>query len=345
MIQYARYDIHYLIRLRWLMIRDLVRGEFRGGKSATTTAREEDQLLAESLQETIAEMERAEEDVLTGTGNTATIVTPEEKKDALDFLSNEETGGEFGDDTASFITSRQRSRSEDNMFYTPNNSFHNISFQGNDDDDDDKEANSTRSDMSAAQLRLQPMLMLCLSISQERCRDLWSGKSEQHNKNALFFDLTKRSKRGQVNWTPSCEELYGDLVQWREMVAENAECLPGFVVPLDDLVAVAWKRPTTKCSLRRITYDLPPFLRDNEKYVDEMLDIVLRRTLQDEGAASGAVYLYSNLQIDAEQLERAFSLPSNDNWYWDTAVKLFVAGTICAGFVSAILDAERGRRR
>jgi 3'-5' exonuclease/HRDC domain len=351
MIRYARYDVHYLLRLRWLLMRDLIQADEALWQATTVS----DNDGARHFDLEFDDLERDDDD----DAARAPLATPVAKcrNDVLDFLSSDTPllRSDYDDDAATFKTPRQRSKSDDDMFLTPSSSIRNMSVRDDDEADANKNVNDviiTRfraEEMTAAQLRLQPLLMSCLSVSQERCRDLWSSKSEPYLTNELFVALVKRAKRGEVEWTASNTELYSALFQWRSAVAEEVECLPGFVASLDFLVAVAWKRPTTESGLRRISYQLPAVLEDSDEYVSQLLDLVLRKTMQDGiSIATGTVHYYCNLH-GREQYEITAQLPQRGSIDRATveglAFKLCIAGTIGFGIVAAIMDARRQGRR
>lgn len=203
--------------------------------------------------------------------------------------------------------------------------------------------------LTAAELRLHPVLMRVISTSQERCRTLWKSNREQHRNNALFQSILKRAKRNYVMWDPSSTDLYDELVAWRERVAYDLECLPGFVAPLDFLVAVAWKRPATKHGLLRINTRLPPVLEQYPAHLNQLLDVVLQFSLHPGGSARTAtVAFYSNVKeaaatANSRELD-ASSLSSSELFSFDTALKVLVVGLLCEGFALAVMDARRKNR-
>ena len=302
MIQYARYDVHYLIQLRWLMMRDMVQKVFWDSQKGVEVQAEE-RLVAESLSQTLAQIELAEEDALVEEENNEAFKTPEKKqRDILTFLDEDEMEGNSEDDD--FKTAVDFNRSEDDTFYTPGLNSRNMSFLDDSFEKDDNEGALVKKDITAADLRLQPVLMKVVSISQERSRTLWNSSKEQHRNNALFQSIIKRAERRRVVWEDSSTDLYDELCQWRQSVAEELECLPGFVAPLDFLVAVAWKRPTTELGLRRINTRLPSVLEQYPKYREQLLDRVLRCSLKNGGVAAGNVVFYSQLNIDRGDQEQ-----------------------------------------
>jgi ribonuclease D len=313
MIQYARYDIRYLIKLRWLMLRDLVRSEVWQKDAAER--RTEDQRVADSLAVTLAQIQRAEDDV--------------------DFSDNE------GDED-SFTTSVQPD-SGDGLFFTPNESFSSLPTSER---NGDFEVEGVPGVIRAEGLRLQPRLMRCISLSQDRCRDVWPSQPEPHLKNSLFLSLVQRSKFEDVGWTEDSTRLYDALFQWRERVAEDSEILPGFVVPLQFLVEVAWKRPMTESTLRQISYRFPALLNEHAKVREELLVIVLRHSLEGSGmVGSEPVYLYSKLKTKVRAVSAEEETDSRRRGIHSTTiVKAALVLTVCAGAVFVALAVRRRRK-
>jgi ribonuclease D len=330
MVQYARYDVHYLVSLRKLMMRDMVSPDYWYNEIPTG----EHQLAIHQFEEKLSQIER-DEDGLTN------IVTPDGKayRDALDFSFHEfGNGGSQDDDDETYETAIESNNSIQ-KFYTPSNSFGLW-----DDEDSNEEDDQQKNDITSADLRLHPTLMRCISLSQERCRDIWKGKSENYFQNELFLDLMKRGKRKQVDWSDWNEDLLKLLYRWREQVAEDMECLPDFVMPINLLISIAWKRPCTVYSLRRIQYNLPVLLKENETYVNQMLDIITQKTFENGGMTSTAVYLRSNLKLNEASSISDRKSSFLDDSYWGVALKIGVASALCAAIVFAVFDERRKRR-
>jgi ribonuclease D len=326
MMRYGRYDIHYLILLRRLMMRDMVRGQFWDRKGSREQD-VEDRLVSESLRQTLMSIEMAEDGIVDDDGD---FVSPNKRRqDALD-LAGPMTDNDFGDDQ-SFKTSLQRSTSDDDIFFTPSNSLHGISIT--EDEDADGPIDRT-ADIAIDDLFLHPVLMRCLALSQDRCRELWSDKrDEPHLKNTLFTLLIKRWKKKQIEWHPSSTELYDELYHWRNRVASELECLPGFVAPLEFLVCIAWKRPTTDVSLRRISCELPPALEERNDLRDHLLDLVLSKSLMGGRTLSATVLYYSTLGISKG---RGTTFAKTGMGMGRT-VSRFIGASMLIGIVAAVL--------
>lgn len=246
MILYGRYDIHYLLALRKLMIRDLTREELWDNVGVNKEA--ERRMIAKALASTIKRIER-------------------------------EDGVAFENATDSSLDTSMASRlssfsDDDDGYYTPP-----VEEDPNDD--------ATRhSEYDALDLRMQADLMKVISLSQQRCLDLWSVKTENPTKNDKFISVIYRAGKGEMEWTPSHTALYQELCHWRETVAKKEQVLPGLVCQLDWLVNIAVKRPVCEDSLRIITYYLPLVVAHSKGvYLNEILSLA-RASLEKDGLTS-----------------------------------------------------------
>lgn len=252
MIQYGRYDIHYLLALRKLMIRDLTREELWDNVGSNKEA--ERRMIAKALASTIKRMEQEED----GYGDDSSLAF----ENAIESSSSLDTS----------MASRLSSFSDDDDgYYTPPA-------------EEDPNADVTRqSEYGAQDLRMQADLMTVITHSQQRCLELWSAKSETITKNDNFISVIYRAGKGELEWTPSNMALYEDLCHWRDTVAKKEGVLPGLVCPLDWLVDIAVKRPPSEMALRRITYYLPTFVEgSNGVLLQEILSLV-RNSLEKDG--------------------------------------------------------------
>ena len=264
------------------------------------------------------------------------------------------------DEDSAFKTAVGTSRFEDGSFYTARRFYSRAASIMTLDDsfldarEDLSPDKNYPSKITAAELRLQPILMSVISTSQERCRNLWKGDLEPHRNNVLFQSILKRAKHNNqtIKWESSSTDLFDLLAAWREDVAEQLECLPGFVAPLDFLVAVAWKRPTTEHGLRRINWQLPPVLDQFPEYRQQLLDRVLEFSLSDGSSSPTAtVAFYSNLNLAADFGDTdkrrglgALSSSISNMLSWDTALTVLVAGLLVEGFVRVVMDVRRKHR-
>lgn len=127
----------------------------------------------------------------------------------------------------------------------------------------------------AKNLRMQLALMQVISTSQDRCSELWSLNRDLLKQSSTFSSLTTKGKKNDDEWTQAQLELYERLKQWREQVAEEEECLPGFVCGGDFLALIAHYRPGTDVLLRRLLWHFPPLLtRNNGDHIRNLLFLV-----------------------------------------------------------------------
>jgi hypothetical protein len=185
------------------MMRDMVRSEFWGPRPDDRHA--ESRRVAQSLAQTLVQFELADDDGSAIGGENKGKLT-----DALNFLIPDIEPGEDYKDDATFKTPMQQARSDGEIYYTPSNSFLDDSLLDGD-DIGDGDAGENAVDITAAQLRLQPLLMSCLSVSRERCRDLWSAHAEPHLENALFVSLIMRSGKNHCWDCIGCKQWCGRL--------------------------------------------------------------------------------------------------------------------------------------
>jgi hypothetical protein len=192
--------------------------------------------------------------------------------------------------------------------------------------------------------------MRTLWLSQEGCRDFWSTAAEPHLRNDTFLDLQRRFLKNEITWDPANTKLFDELSKWREELGQELECLPGFTVSLDYLAIVAWKMPMTELALRRIRYDLPHVLEHNEKYRNQVLNVVARTAAETGTMLSTNVVYYGLGKRDAHQVRsfgirsRRTSLVSKLERIESKAFKVLVAGALGAAIVGAIIDGVRKRK-
>jgi ribonuclease D len=431
MIIYARMDIHYLIPLRKLLIRDMVLSynptiwRFQSKKNDfPTTNDKEDVVVSDGNNIAYDKNNNTEQDHTTtsngddpflsevqyndfvtssSTSNGKMNIT--KSRDVLDFISNivdQEDGNpstttatsilddddddDDDDDqtTTSFNTAMQYSIRQTSSSFNGNGSFNYNSDIYNtcteeeheDDDGDEGVTNDNKpKDITAAELRLQPIVMQCLGICQERCLNLWSDKKQSENylKNETYqsikmkldktihtsssssssstksvLNIGNKKKNKQQNGitfkeeTPvsiSFTQLYLALVEWRNRIATDMECLPGFIVSLDFLAQVAYKRPMTIAGLQLIAYQFPIILQTNETIRNSLFDVVIQQTMVYDQLSipTATIYYYSNIKNkanDIENYEEQVSKSINDA----LLVKVFVGGSLCFGFFMSFYD-------
>lgn len=333
-VEYARRDVRYLHRLRWLLMRDMVEPEELGWDESALAEKGPDTLkqereAAEAWRESMRRWEMEEDGMLEEEEQEGMVSSNEPceisemHRDGLSFLRPDDN-----DDAATFHTAGHNVSGDDDMlFLTPTNS------QADPDEDHPL-------DVSTAKLRLQPTLMRALWLSQEACRDFWSPSSEPHMKNELFISIQTRFRKGEITtWVPSNTQLYEQLVQWRSELAQELHCLASVLLPLDFLVLVSWKRPTTELRLRRLRQELPELLEREPEYKAQLLDIVLRNTIDTKGSVVNDVYFFADT-AQAKFEARQKSIES----YERLAFRLGVAAILLSGFVGMVLEASRVRR-
>jgi ribonuclease D len=261
MIHYGRYDIHYLIPLRRLMMRDLVAKELRVATTTTSTinndscnsgqaAEEEARQVAASLKVLMRQMDEDEEEEADNDPKALVIQNQNEEEDVFVYS------------TSSWM--------EEELDPPPPSPPPQTTT---------KTTTTTTTTLEARDLRMNADLMAVISRSQYRCLDLWKFKSEPHRKHSELVSLIRRSKRGEIKPLTSAQlRLYDQLAQWRENIAVQEECLVGFICPMESLVAIMHKRPTTMAALRQVIYCFPEQLsnfKNGANYLDQLLELVM----------------------------------------------------------------------
>lgn len=296
-IEYARYDVRFLLPLRKLMIRDLTRYELFDMR---VDQRHDEARSARNALEAMAQLE------------------------AMYDTSDATFDGKSSCDDETFKTSHQRETFsaqqslksvDDADFYTPTS---NQSIGSLESDVPGENGTSPGSPWpsehaavvltpsvvaSAAELRLQPSLMKVLSLTQERCKSLWGPSKPNNSVQASLLDLWFYKQQARDCWDDSNVQLYLNLAEWRTAVAGRLGCLEEFVVPLEFLVNVAWRKPTSSLALRRLSWDLPDVLLDQELLESQLLDIVREFKAHEELIPS-----YSDQKVRVKRVKFALSI-------------------------------------
>jgi ribonuclease D len=357
MILYGRYDVHYLLRLRLLMMRDLTHGELFNDDHA------ESRLVAESLAATLERMQEIEDGEEFGSGsstNGSTYLSVQDNENDESGQLVEEVDGDSDD-----------SVENDGGYFTPPcaSSFDEYGYEnGNAEQALASASEDCQGKLGsldkiretkvafAEALRMQPRLMRVLSMSQERCRDLWTGRSEPYYRNPVFVSLMQRAKQNsnikqhqkiyQDPLSKSQIKLYEDLVRLRAQVARLRESLPPFVCSLSDLALIAAGRPTNIDALRQVSYFLPESLQkpgdgriQDDAFMKQIFVLTLASLKADgdtESPSDAAVHRY-HVTKKCRSSREGRSL--------QIAKKMVLVSAICGGIVVAAVFIARRRRR
>lgn len=365
MIQYARYDVRFLLPLRRFMMRDLVRyelankGEFSFDLPGATVAelaaqpvvKTEERRVLKSGKETPKKKNPSFfsffQAKISKSGSkdrlvSSTVVSFDDEEfptspDGMDgngsqTNSNSDQGeGDEGEDCSD----------DDGFYFTPAKHSPPSSVATEDElfyftpdnsvtmsDGRHFGKNEKPFSVCTETLREQTLLMDVIVKSQERCKSFFSFSKEPHGSNSLFISLLQRAGKKQIDWTNENTKLYADLVAWRSKTANELQCLPGFIASLEFLAGVAWKRPLSFQGLTRIASDLPEPLADHEYLCQELLNTV-------RASFSGIV--------PEEQL---YLFATNERRSRRTKVLLraMLTTTVCAGLAYITLLAVRQRK-
>ena len=304
MIQYGRYDIRYLVELRTLMTRDLAKQELWDNDHVSKEA--EARQVATSL---------------------AAILR---KFDAEDEACGSDADSKISDDAGYSTPVSTLDEEFQDTYELESEAVNGILAR--------------KAQFNAMELRMNSALMQVISLSQNRCLDLWDSRPEPHLKNFEFLSMLQRSKSGEVECTLSQIQLYDKLVRWRENVAAQEECLPGFICPLDLFAHISNKRPTTEAALRRLSFFLPELLEEKDNaYVDELLQLVIQSRSLDGLKAeevSNIPCYEAYLEEEEKKRHRSLSTAASSN-HWTSMVTYSV---VCVAAIAIMTLASRRRR-
>ena len=377
MLQYARYDVHFLIPLRELMVRDLTRDAWGSPQSeALLVANALSEMLKQYRQEDEDDGERKLDELHPDIDQeddrpSAPDSTPLLQSDGVMRPADQESDGskdDYGDDNddndnRSFLTTKEFRDGDDgssSTFYTPFSSFSADDCEVPGVSSPKKVQPCENSGMDAEPLskldvptlRMQVPLMRTVSLCHQRCLQFWKSNPEPHMQNMHLTSLIHRARRREVNFTVSRTQLYSSLVDWRNQVADEMECLPAFVASLDFLLSLALKRPQNDAGLRRISFHLPPFLEEHRSYRKEVFSVI-RASFEEEEKdgepVDRAPHLYSSFgSISVAPVEESSDADdrirntedlnqSHSEFVW----ALCIVGAVIAGGAIAILAARR----
>jgi ribonuclease D len=256
MILYARYDVHFLLALRRLLMRDLVR--YNLWDKSVAEKRVEDELIGQALHATLDSFRQWEEEEDYG----------------------EDTKYDSKTTLAIGLPTSQATTSSEEITVDANTKV---------------EEDDNPSLVSVGTLRLQPDLMRVISLSQQRCRNLWKNSREGIVNHPLRIHYAQQARRKGLHWTVKNEALLEKLLHWRDDTARQLECLPGFVVPLELLFPIALHQPTTDAELRRIAIDLPDVLAKEVDCRRSLYEVIRNFVQASRGERGIAYYIKQSL--------------------------------------------------
>jgi len=306
-IEYGILDVRYLIQLRRLLIRDILEYDTVPQLVTNGMGRESSECI--SPLKLTRELSCTSQSVIGGVDsmdidvdgdeddnddgieqhNITCLEEEEEDEDELVEDENNDNGidCEMIDPTSSL-------EEDENSFFTAH------------DENDGKSQSTTGSKVS--DLRYHQLLMDVLKVSQQKCLSLWTEKSEPLEKNEVLHHMMMRAdqiaKQGESRnkkvWTEQDLWLYKELAEWREDVAKKIGIMPSMVCPLNLLVLVAYKRPGSLMSLRRLNYFLPDIFgcEDHSHHLEDLFSVVAGAGAENDMLVNtdAVVRLYSERQ-------------------------------------------------
>jgi ribonuclease D len=306
-LEYGRFDIRYLVPLRKLLMRDLVKM-----------------------------------DMLVSNGNFRVDSYEEEEDSGIDLASEQETPSDsFDMRVDSTIGSMESSFSEDIVMPSSNHSLEETECDSDKIEESflrTQHVPSSKSIILASELPCYHHLMKAISISQKRCLKLWSGNEEEPIlQNESFVSMIKQAASGKGHgqyWTDEHSKLYRQLAEWRKTVAQREFSSLMDVCTLDFLVYMAYKTPTSRSEMRRYAYVLPKFLENETMpYFRELCDMVI---------SSDA---FHNRQSHSMPEPNIVSYSACNLYVNDLRQKRVVKVALVAAAVGVLAIATRARRR
>ena len=287
MIEYGTLDVRFLIPLRKLLIRDMIK-----------LVNDNDNHAASS-------------NMLKQMGSFSSCV--EDKDDNMQpfnesFDSNipypDESLNNFFMSASAIEDNNIENDDEDEGYFTADSSDNECGDIKNDNENvnhvNESQQNSTE------RLKYNDILMETLRKSQNQCLSFWTDKNENLMKNETLIKLMRRaeylkkfnsgSNMKKKVWSMSDMALCKDLFQWRNDVANKIGIIPAMMCPLDFLVLIAYARPTNVTGLKRLNYFLPEFFQFdfNSDHLEELFSIVFAAGKNYELIIKDEVQFYSD---------------------------------------------------
>jgi len=330
-LAYGRYDIRFLVTLRKLLMRDLVKldmigadlkrfgssvegdSEFETSQGGTPLLHSSDSQLGGTMSSTVSSI--SENEISDNSPMYQSMENFEDAKEEIDESIVDETEDVFVD-----------------------------SVENHDDAPPPSSSSATSSIIRASEFPCHNHLMKAISISQKRCLKLWNGDEEEPIlKNPFFISMIKQAanqKGHGKHWTDANTKLYQTLYAWRRASAQREKVHSSEVCSLDFLVHVAYKLPIDRWAMRRHSYFLPMLLEDESlPYCEELVELVISSDVwQKSGKLSGAsrlksvdVVFYSGEDVKKESNEE------KRNGVW----KLLIAGAVVGAILLTVTKVRR----
>mmetsp|Transcript_35735 Transcript_35735/g.66200 ORF Transcript_35735/g.66200 Transcript_35735/m.66200 type:complete len:865 (-) Transcript_35735:102-2696(-) len=330
-LAYGRYDIRFLVTLRKLLMRDLVKldmigvdykrfgssvesdSEFETSQGGTPLLHSSDSQLGGTMSSTVSSI--SENEISDTAPIDQSMDVFKDAKEEIDESTVEETEDVFVD-----------------------------SVENHDDAPPPSSSSPTSSIIRASEFPCHNHLMKAISISQKRCLKLWNGDEEEPIlKNPFFISMIKQAanqKGHGKHWTDANTKLYQTLYAWRRVSARREKVHSSEVCSLDFLVHVAYKLPIDRWAMRRHSYFLPMLLEDESlPYCEELVELVISSDVwQQREKRSGAsglksvdVVFYSGEDAKKESNEE------KRNGVW----KLMIAGAVVGAILLTMTKVRR----
>jgi len=327
MIEYGILDVRFLIPLRKLLIRDMLRGKNGVRKRLEfmdACSSESDYCLNNGVSSNLIEGSISE----SSTDNIELFLSAsmlEEKDDDED-----DNDGDSGYFTANSESETEMERSNSN------------------------DQNLQQSSIN--KLRYNYIFMETLRKSQNQCMSFWTDKNEMLEKNDTLAKLMKRAekirevdtgnKQKRRSWNRSDMLLYKELFEWRNEAAKKLGIIPSMMCSLDILVLIAYTRPTNVVELKRVNYFLTDFflVDSNSDHLEDMFSIVIVTGKHAEQESDFDVIFYSDCKYEGRNHNRNSSKRSTTIFTF-SPYKAMRISAILAGIAAFWIGFMKVRKR
>ena len=332
-VEYGIMDVRFLVQLRRLLIRDILEFDAVPNLVTNDTCHAEgkhkngdkhhnhtNSIISPLKEDRVEDFENEHEHSLMALAGSS---------DSMDIDNDENSNSDLGNDRM-IRRDENLEDVDDNivegMLEAKNACDDSSAFFSAHDDIDGKSQSTLGSKVS--ELRYNQTLMDALKTSQQKCLALWTVKTEPAGKNDTLLHMKKRAtrfscdydegntkgRRDRKLWTKEDDWLYKELIEWREDVAKKVGVVPSMMCSLDLLVKVAYRRPISLFSLKRLNYFLPKIFceKDYSHHLEDLFSVVASAGGGTLVNADAVVRLYSERQMIKSKLGHLKEISQNE---------------------------------
>lgn len=330
-LEYGRYDIRFLVQLRKLLMRDLVKMDMLGASLLRFGSSIEDDSGLESAptdQEGASRLQSFDSQLGTAISSTT--------------ASSSEDGFKNTDVSSSSLGAEET----DESFTATENASGAVLTGSVESGDTSLPISSVKSMIYASEFPCYHHLMKAISMSQKRCLKLWSGDDEEPIlRNPMFLSMVKQAanQRGHgKHWSDANMQLYKQLAEWRVNIATQEVYSVADVCSLELLVHVAYKLPSNRFEMQRFSHVLPALVEDRSlPYCDELCELVTssdafarqKQSSTAEQKSMPAIFYSCNAEITKDNQEQETQKTKT--------LKLLLGSAVIGAILFAVIKAKR----